>query len=227
MQTSMVTYPSNGGTGQGYLTVPDSGHGAGMIVIQEYWGLVDHIRDVARRFAREGFVALAPDLYQGEQTDEPDDAGKLMMALNIEQAAKDMRGAAQFLLDQGATTGDKVGIIGFCMGGQLALYAATIAPDQIGAVADFYGVHPNAQPDFTKLRAPVLGAFAEHDSYAPPPATKALEEQIRSHGIETDFKIYPDTHHGFFNDDRPGQYNQAAAEDAWNRSLRFFRQHLT
>jgi carboxymethylenebutenolidase len=195
-------------------------------VIQEWWGLVDHIKDVAERFAAEGFVALAPDLYHGQATSEPDEAGKLMMALNIDQAAKDLRGAAQYLLREGSVTSRKVGVVGFCMGGQLALYAATVAPDEIGAVVDFYGIHPNVQPDFSKLKAPVLGVFAERDSFVPVEAVRELEAKLRAQGVETDFKIYEGTDHAFFNDTRPDVYNESAARDAWGRTINWFRKHL-
>ena len=221
-----VQFQSNGGTSTGYLATPESGGGPGVIVIQEWWGLVPHINDVADRFAAEGFVALAPDLYHGQSTTEPDDAGKLMMALEADRAAKDLRGAVNYLLQEGGATSQKVGVIGFCMGGQLALYAATVSPDQVGAVADFYGIHPKVQPEMAKLKAPVLGVFAEKDDYAPPAAARALEEQIKQQGIETDFKIYPGTDHGFFNDSRPEQYDRDASQDAWERTLRFFRKHL-
>jgi carboxymethylenebutenolidase len=226
MAGQMVEFPSNGGTAQGYLAKPASGRGPGVLVIQEWWGLVDHIKDVAERFAAEGFVALAPDLYHGQATSEPDEAGKLMMALNIDQAAKDLRGAARYLLAEGSVTSRQVGVVGFCMGGQLALYAATVAPDEIGAVADFYGIHPNVQPDFSRLKAPVLGAFAERDSFVPVQAVRELEAKLRAQGVETDFKIYEGTDHAFFNDTRPDVYNESAARDAWGRTINWFRKHL-
>ena len=121
--------------------------------------------------------------------EEPDEAGKLMMALNVDQAAKDLRGAVSYLLTEGGASGQKVAVIGFCMGGQLALYAATVSPDQVGAVADFYGIHPNVHPDLTQLKAPVLGAFAERDEWAPPDAVQKLEQELQARGVETDFKI--------------------------------------
>jgi len=113
----MVEFSSNGTSTSGYLAIPESG--PGVIVIQEWWGLVDHIKDVCDRFAAEGFVALAPDLYHGKSTKSPDEAGKLMMALEIDRAEKDLRGAIQYLLEHEATKGSKVGTIGFCMGGAL------------------------------------------------------------------------------------------------------------
>jgi carboxymethylenebutenolidase len=226
MPGRMVEFASNGGRSQGYLSPPVSGRGPGVVVIQEWWGLAGHIKDVADRFAREGFVALAPDLYHGELTAEPDAAGKLMMALNVDQAAKDLQGAVAYLLGEGGASSAKVAVIGFCMGGQLALYAATVSPDQVGAVADFYGIHPNVHPDLSRLKAPVLGAFAEHDDFASPAAARQLEADLRAKGIETDFKIYPGTEHAFFNDEHRMAYDAAAADDAWGRAVAFFRRHL-
>jgi carboxymethylenebutenolidase len=130
----LVTFPSNGTEGQGYLALPSSGAGPGVVVLQEWWGLNDQIKEVCDRFASEGFVALAPDIYRGEVTAEPDEAGKLMMALNIEQAAKDMAGAIDFLRAHPAVTSEGVGVVGFCMGGGLALWLATLRPDDVLAV---------------------------------------------------------------------------------------------
>src|SRR5918993_1295054 len=120
----MVQFPNNGGSTSGYLSIPDSGNGPAMIVIQEWWGLVDHIKEVCDRFASEGFVALAPDLYHGKTTKSPDEAGKLMMAMRIDEAEKDLRAAADYLAIQDSTTSKKIGVVGFCMGGALALYTA-------------------------------------------------------------------------------------------------------
>jgi carboxymethylenebutenolidase len=225
----MVEFPSNGGTDTGYLAIPDSGSGPGVVVIQEWWGLVPHIEDVCNRFAGEGFVALAPDLFHGQQTKEPDEAGKLMMALNIEQAAKDMRGAAAYLKSLPAVTSQQIGIVGFCMGGALAVYAASVSPD-IGPVVDFYGGHPAVNPDYSKIRGPVMGNFAAKDDFVTPEAVRGLEADLKAHGVQTDFKTYPDTDHAFFNDARRDEletpYNGEAAQDAWQRTITFFRQHL-
>src|SRR5205814_6407438 len=125
MSGEMVEFKSNGGTASGYLSLPASGKGPGVIVIQEWWGLVEHIKDICDRFAAEGFVALAPDLYHGQSATSPDEAGKLMMAMRIDEVEKDLRGAAEYLLNHAAMTSSKVGTVGFCMGGALSLYAAT------------------------------------------------------------------------------------------------------
>ena len=124
MAGQLVDFSSDGSNAQGYLSSPDSGSGPGVIVIQEWWGLVDHIKAVADRFAAEGFVALAPDLYRGDSTTSPDEAGRLMMALDIERATADLGGAVGYLLGLGGVSSEKVGTVGFCMGGQLALAAA-------------------------------------------------------------------------------------------------------
>jgi len=225
MAGEMVEFQSNGGTTRGYLSIPEKGSGPGVVVIQEWWGLVDHIKDVCDRFAREGYVALAPDLYHGETTKSPDEAGKLMMALRIDEAEKDLRGAISYLLNHTATTGGRVGTIGFCMGGALSLYAASKNP-QVGACVVFYGIHPNIKPDLENLQAPVLGIYAERDQFVPPEAVHELESKLKELGKGAEMHIYPDTDHAFFNDQRPDVYNARAAQDAWQRVLQFFAKHL-
>ncbi|HEX6183368.1 MAG TPA: dienelactone hydrolase family protein [Pyrinomonadaceae bacterium] len=225
MAGQMIEFQSNGGTARGYLATPEGGRGPGVVVIQEWWGLVPHIREVADRFAAEGFVALAPDLYHGDVARSPDEAGKLMMALNIAQTEKDLRGAVQHLLNQEATEGTAVGTVGFCMGGVLALYAAS-KNEQVGACVVFYGIHPKVEPDFKNLRAPVLGLYAERDQFVPPEAVRALEEKMSEHGKSIETHIYPGTDHAFFNDTRPEVYDADAAADAWRRTIEFFRKHL-
>ena len=212
-----IEFQSNGDLTRGYLATPASG--------QEWWGLVDHIRDVCDRMAREGFVALAPDLYRGESTSDPDAAGRLMMGLEIPRAAQDLDGAVTALLNQDAVSGPKVGAIGFCMGGQLALYAAT-RNARIGAVGDFYGVHPNITLDLSGLEAAVLGIFAENDEFVPPEAARKLESDLRSAGKSVDFTIYPGVDHAFMNDTRPDVYHAETAERAWGATLAFLRREL-
>jgi carboxymethylenebutenolidase len=219
----MVQFPSNGGNTSGYLATPSSGKGAGVLVIQEWWGLVDHIKRVCDRFAAEGFSALAPDMYHGKTASEPDAAGKLFMALNIAQAEKDLRGAAKFLAEHSSTA--KIGVVGFCMGGQLALFAATLNSN-VGACVDFYGIHPNVKPDYSKLSGPVLGLFAEKDGFVTPQAARDLDAAIKKAGKQSETHIYPNVDHAFFNDDNTAAYNKSAAEDAWKRTLGFFKANL-
>lgn len=215
----MVTFKSNGHTCDGYI----AGSGPGVLVIQEWWGLVPHIKDVVDRFAAAGFTALAPDLYHGESSTEPDGAGKLMMALNIEQAAKDMSGAIDLLQDR--TGSEKVGVVGFCMGGGLALVVASKRPDAVAACAPYYGVIPwaSAQPDLAAIAATVVGEYAEHDDFANPEATRALEAALRDLGKDATMHIHAGTHHAFFNDARPEVYDAAAAAAAWDRTIALFR----
>ena len=225
MAGQMVQFPSNGRKTDGYLAVPPQGQGPGVVVIQEWWGLVPHIKEVCDRFAAAGYLALAPDLYHGKSTTSPDEAGKLMMTMRIDEAEKDLRGAVQFLLQHKAVRGKKVGTVGFCMGGALSLYAAT-KNSQVGACVVFYGGHPNVKPDLPNLQAPVLGLYAERDGFVTPEAARQLEQELKKLGKSAEVHIYPGVDHAFFNDQRPQVYNAAAAEDAWKRVLKFFGQHL-
>ncbi len=223
MPGKMVSFPSNGQNTESYLAVPAAGKGPGVLVIQEWWGLVGHIKSVCDRFAAAGFSALAPDMFHGKTASEPDEAGKLFMALNIAQAEKDLRGAASYLLQRSSTA--KLGAVGFCMGGQLALFAATLNPS-VGACVNFYGIHPNVKPDYSRLSGPVLGLFAEKDKSVNPTAARALDVAIKGVGKQSEIHIYPGVDHAFFNDERADVYNKAAAEDAWKRTTDFFRKHL-
>ena len=224
MAGEMVEFPSNGRQTPGYLAVPSSGRGPGVVVIQEWWGLVGHIKDVADRFASEGFVALAPDLFHGKTASEPDEAGKLMMSMEMDKAAKDLSGAVDYLRGHDAVEPKKVGSVGFCLGGGLSLFLATIKP--IDACVIYYGVLPGAQPDLSKLQAPVLGHYADQDDFAPPDKARELEAQIRATGQPVEFHIYEGTTHAFFNDDRPDVYAETHAKRSWERTLAFFREHL-
>lgn len=221
----MVTFPANGRTAEGYLALPPSGRGPGVIVLQEWWGLVDHIKDLTERFAREGFVALAPDLYHGEKTKTPDQAGKLLMALNIAEAAKDLRGAAMYLRSRPEVQAKKVAAVGFCMGGQLALFAASAHPDVIDAAVDFYGIHPKVDPDVSKLSGPVLAHFGRRDKSVNEQAARALIDRIEAAGKTIEAHFY-NADHAFFNDQRPEVYDRQSAELAWRRTLDFLRRSL-
>jgi len=218
----MVTFNSNGHTCEGYL----AGSGPGVLVIQEWWGLVPHIKDVVDRFAAVGFTALAPDLYHGESSIEPDGAGKLMMALNLEQAAKDLSGAIALLQERSGSS--KVGVVGYCMGGGLALVVASQHPDAVVAVAPYYGVIPwaSAQPDWSAIAAKVVGEYAELDDFAGPEATRSLEATLRDLGKDATLHIHAGCQHAFFNDARPEVYAPAAATEAWDRTVELFRTTL-
>ncbi len=219
----IVSFKSNGSMGSGYLA---DGGGPGVIVIQEWWGLVPHIKAVADRFAAEGFTALAPDLYRGEAASEPDEAGKLMMGLKLDRAGKDLSGAVDLLQEKTGRT--KVGVVGYCMGGGLTLTLACQRPDAVAAAAPFYGVipWPEAQPDWSAISGVVEGHYAENDAFATPEAARALEVDLKSRGKNATFHVYPGTHHAFFNDDRPDVYDATASNTAWTRVLALFRANL-
>jgi carboxymethylenebutenolidase len=222
----IVSYRSNGGTSEGYLALPESGTGPGVIVIQEWWGLVPHIASLADRFAEAGFVALAPDLYHGAHTTEPDEAGKMMMGLAMDQAAKDMAGAAAHLSSVGAT--GKVGAVGFCMGGSLALWSATLS-DQILATVGFYPPVPweRMSPRWENYagKAAMIHC-SEGDGTSAAPGIQIAVAAIKDAGGECTTYDYPGTQHAFFNDDRPEVYAADAASLAWARTLDFFRAKL-
>lgn len=283
----MVEYPSNGSTARGYLAAPASRTGPGVVVIQEWWGLVDHIKDVADRLAGEGFVALVPDLYHGETTTEPDEAAKLLISLNLDQAGKDMSGAVDYVAAHsaggegtarggevgggsgpagggeagegegpasgGATAGGEgggatarggevgegaeaggegpargVGVIGFCMGGALALLLGTLRPEMVKAVVPFYGliVWPATEPDWSKMTAAVQGHYAEHDDSAGPAAVEKMETELGGRGLSVELFLYPGTEHAFFNDTRPEVYDAPASARAWERAVGFLHATL-
>ena len=219
----MVEFRSNGGTCGGYLA---DGGGPGVIVIQEWWGLVDHIKDIADRFAAEGFTALAPDMYHGVQTTEPDQAGKLLMSMNLATAGKDLSGAVDYLRER--TGRDKVGVTGFCMGGGLSLMVACQRPDAVAACAPFYGgMRPDTPVDWDAIAAVVEGHYAENDrGTASPEAARQLEADLRGKGKTATFHVYPGTHHAFFNDTRPDVYDAAVSKTACERTLALFRANL-
>jgi len=225
----MVTWHHGDRESSGYLAVPASGHGPGVVVIQEWWGLVPHIRDVCDRFAAEGFVALAPDLYDGQVTTEPDEAGKLMMTMNLESAVDRIGGALGMLAANDAVTSQRIGVMGFCMGGGLALLSACRHADVVGACVPFYGVIPwaDAEPDWSMLSAPVMGHFAANDDFFGPDKVADLRQRLEALGKDVNLVVHPDVDHAFFNDDRPEVYDDTTAQATWADTITFLRSHLS
>jgi carboxymethylenebutenolidase len=221
-----IEFKSNGDNGIGYLARPASGEGPGVIVLQEWWGVVPHILDVADRFADAGFTALVPDLYRGERSTEPDEAVKLMMAMNLARAGRDMSGAVDYLRD---LTGGPVGVVGFCMGGGLALVLACQRPDAVAAVVPFYGLipWPDARPDYSRLEGALQGHYAEKDGFASPELVAQLQAELDELGKRSEFFVYDGAQHAFFNDERPEVHHQEAAATAWERTLDFLRTELS
>jgi carboxymethylenebutenolidase len=222
--TRMLDYPINAHSTPGYLARPaDDVVYPGVVVIQEWWGLVPHIQDVAERLACEGFVALAPDLYHGRASEEPDEARKLAMALDANRAVQEIAAAARYLKKSIGVR--KVGVVGWCMGGGLSLSAAAHHGDVINTAVAFYG-RPLTASDTAKLTVPVLGLYAEHDHGIPVEAVHAFEEELQKQHVPHEVHVYPGVQHAFFNDTRPVIYNAAAAQDAWQKTMTWFRRYL-
>lgn len=216
-----VTFPSNGGEAHGYLAVPDGGSGPGLVVIQEWWGLTSHIKSLADRFAAEGFVALAPDLYGGATTHDAGEAQKLMQQLPESQAVTELAGAVDYLLSRPETTGKAVGAIGFCMGGGFVLQLAAEQGAKVNAAVAFYGVL-QSEPDFSRLTAAVQGHFGEKDDFVPLEKVREVEGLIaQQSGKEAEIHLYPAAH-AFLNDENLlGTYDPEQAGIAWGRAVSF------
>ena len=202
-----------------------AGHGSALVVIQEWWGLVPHIENIVERFASEGFLAIAPDLYHGQTAKSPDEAKRLRMEMDVERAEREIAGAGDYLLQHPDCTSQKYGVVGFCMGGALAQYTASKEP-HVGAAVSFYGGFKLVQIDWKGLSAPLLLIYGERDESIPPEAGRELAKQLKKMGKEVELKIYPGAQHAFFNDARPEVYKRDAAEDAWRLTLDFFRRYI-
>jgi carboxymethylenebutenolidase len=223
-----VTFPSNGTEAHGYLAKPPSGSGPGLVVIQEWWGLDDHMADMVDRFAAEGFVALAPDLFGGTVAHDSDEAGKLLAKLPVDRAARDLAGAVDYLLADEAVTSSTVGTVGYCMGGGFVLLLAAQEGRKIGAAVPFYGVGPAVPDTYRSVTAPIQGHYGEQDEMYPVDQAHDLEQQIRDESQgSVEFFYYP-AGHAFHNDkDKLGTYDKESAELAWNRTLEFLRANVS
>lgn len=214
-------------TGHGYLALPASGKGPGVIVIQEWWGLVDHIKDVCDRLADLGFVALAPDLYGGWIAHDGDEAGEMMQNLPAEEGARQLAGAVDWLLARDEVTSQTVGAIGFCMGGGFVLALAAQQGDKVSAAVPFYGVGQGVPGDFSGVTAAIQGHYAEQDDSFPVEDAREQEQQIREEsGADVEY-FYYDAPHAFHNDENPqGNYRPEAAALAWDRAVSFLKEKV-
>ncbi len=210
----------NSGNVTGYLaTAP--GSRKNVVVIQEWWGLNDQIRGVCDRFAAAGFNALAPDLYKGRVTSDPDEANHMMQGLDwVGATEQDVRGAVQHL----KANGGKTAVMGFCMGGALTIIAAVKIPELDAAVC-FYGIPPAEAADPKQIRVPLQCHFANQDDWCTPEAVSAFEATLKEAGVRYELFRY-DGQHGFFNEQRPDVYNPEASRLAWERMLAFLNTHL-
>ena len=226
----MVEFASNGNTAGGYLAAPDAGSGPGVIVVQEWWGLDSGIKEMADRLAAAGFVALAPDLYHGELAGhtEMDKAGELMTSLPPDRAARDMSGAVDYLADHAATTGDGIGVMGFCMGGMLTFVLAALRPDRIKAAVPFYGFpQGDAQPDYSQISAVIRGHMAENDDFFPPDAAKALESELQNMGVDAELTVHEGSGHAFMAPHNAlGTQDQDLYDQIWPQATGFLHEQL-
>jgi carboxymethylenebutenolidase len=221
-----IEFPTSAGPAPGYLAVPAGERGPATIVLQEWWGVDAHVRSICDRFAAEGFFALAPDLFRGETTTQPSEAEQKMMALSMDQAEKDMCGAADYLGSRPGFEGNGVGSVGFCLGGGLSVWAAATCPN-IAAAVSYYYVMPHGKPDFTNVKGPVLGHFGTADASIPVEDAEKLEAELRESGVDATFHYYEGAGHAFFNDtDRLGTYDKELADLSWTRTVSFLRAAL-
>ena len=221
----LISFPSNGDTAQGHLA--GSG-GPGVVLLQEWWGLVPHIVEVAERLAGEGFVVLAPDLYHGESTTEPDAAAKRLMALDFDRAARDITGAAEHLAGRDDVIGQGIGAVGFCMGGSLALWSGAISPRVVATVGFYPAIPPEKlTADWSSYAGKAARLhLAEGDGGSSVPQVQAAKAALEAAGADVEVYDYPGTQHAFFNDHRPEVHDPAAAALAWSRTAEFLAKRL-
>jgi carboxymethylenebutenolidase len=218
--------PVEDGALPAYLVRPAAGHGPGVLVLHEAFGLVEHIREVCDRLARAGFVALAPDLFRGRSAENAEQAAELAAGLEAQRVVRDLTGAVEALMNEDAVDGAGIGVVGFCVGGHLALLAATASP-RVTAAVDFYGVAPGLPLDLSKLEADVLAIFAENDEYVSAETVEALRADLEAAGTRATLLVQPGVGHAFMNDSRPDHHDAAAAAEGWDRMLAFLRATLS
>jgi len=214
----------SGAAASGEISLPEgTGKAPGLVLLQEWWGVNDHIRALADRFARAGFVVLAPDLYHGKVTKDASEAAQMMTALDGKQAMDDIAGAVAHLLAHDRVSGS-VGVTGFCMGGAYT-FAATSAIPEVKAAVPFYGIPAAERMDFTKMKAPILAHVATRDQWVTPEKASEVARGVNAAGGSVKVELY-EADHAFVNDTRPEVYAPEAAKLAWDRSVAFLHQHL-
>jgi carboxymethylenebutenolidase len=199
-----------------------------IIIVQEWWGLTDHMKDIARRYAAEGYVAIAPDLYSRlghALTTDAGEAGKLMNSLKQEDGLTDLNATVGYLKSVPEVDATKIGITGFCMGGSYALMLPCIN-SEIKAAVPFYGQVPNPDTPIQTLACPILYIYGEDDGWITKADVQRLAAALKKYGKAGEIKTYPGAPHAFFRDTDPSVYRPEAAKDAWARTKAFFQQHL-
>ena len=229
MRETTVQYPSGNVTVRAFVAAPRTTEKRpAIIVIQEWWGLTEHIKDIARRYAAEGYVAIAPDLYSRlgyALTTDPGEAGKLMNSLQQEDGLRDLNATVAYLKSVPEADGARIGVTGFCMGGSYALMLPCVNPE-IKAAVPFYGQVPNPDAPLQKLSAPVLYFYGEDDGWITKADVQRLAAALKKYQKVGEIKTYPGAPHAFFRDTDRSVYRPEAARDAWARTKAFFKQHL-
>ena len=220
-----VDFNANGQKCSGYVATPKSGQGPAIVVIQEWWGLVPHIEDIVERFAREGFFSIAPDLFHGKTTKSPDEAGKLLMEVDVDRAEREIAASGEYLLGRPECSSKTYGVVGFCAGGALAQYTGA-KETKVGATVSFYGGFKKVQVPWSGLHGPIFLVCGDKDKGVPPESCRKTEQELKQLGKNVQLKIYPNADHAFFNDTRPEVYNKEASTDAWKKTVEFFRANV-
>ncbi len=229
IRETTVQYASDGITVRAFVAAPQrKERRPAIIVVQEWWGLTDHIKDIARRYAAEGYVAIAPDMYSRlghALTTDAGEAGKLMNTLKQEDGLKDLNATVAYLKSVPEVDGARIGVTGFCMGGSYALMLPCVNAD-IKAAVPFYGQVPNPDAPLQKLTCPVLYFYGEDDGWITKADVQRLAAALKKYNKPGEIKTYPGAPHAFFRDNDPSVYRPEAAKDAWIRTKAFFKQHL-
>jgi carboxymethylenebutenolidase len=222
-----LTFPSGGAEAHGYLALPPGGSGPGVLVAHEWWGLTDQIAGIAEQLAAEGYVALAVDLYDGQVTSEPPEALKLMTSVPLAQGTARLADAVDFLLAHEAVTGESLGAVGYSMGGGYVLVLAAQAGAKLSTVVSYYGVVNGQDPDFSGVKAKVLGHFGEQDAFVPTDRAHQLTSAVRDQsGTDVQLLLYP-RGHSFANEQNLlGTYDKGDGDLAWERTLAFLKAGL-
>ena len=223
MSGQQISAHSQGVEISGYLAQPEGVARGGLIVIQEWWGLNDDIKGIADRYAAEGFLAFAPDMYHGELSTEPDEARKLAMSMDRDLAVREIDAAVAWLKSEHGVA--KVGCTGFCMGGGLTLATAARPTSSVDAVHAYYGPPRLAADEIATIKAPVMGSYGADDQGIPAESVQEFQQALEDNGVTNDFKIYEGAGHSFFN--AGPAHHEPSAQDSWQRSLEWFGQHLS
>lgn len=225
-ESKMISYKSGEETVSGFLVTPEGkGPFPAIVVIHEWWGLNDQVKGEAERLAKEGYVTLAVDLYRGKVTGDPEEAHELLRGLPEDRAVRDLIAAVSHLQTLPNVKKDRIGSIGWCMGGGYSLSLAINSPELAGAVI-YYGRLVTDKDQLKEINSPIIGFFGEEDRGIPVSSVKEFEKTMKELGKDVSVHIYPEAGHAFANEERPSSYNATAAKDALGKTLAFFEKHL-